>query len=92
MIGFQLRHTHTNTHAHTLAVAPDNVNWSEQAESGTRQMSRSSSSPLIVVDGVSEARRVDDGQLELHSFLFDVHGVFDDLHGLVYTLCKALKR
>lgn len=49
-------------------------------------MSRSSPSPLIVVDSVSEARRVHDGQLELHSFLFDVYGVFDDLHGLVDTL------
>lgn len=52
-------------------------------------MNGSSSSPLIVVDGVSEPRRVDDGQLELHPFLFDVYSVFDDLHSLVYTLCRG---
>lgn len=49
------------------------------------------SSPLVVVDGVAEAWRVHDGQLEFHSFLFDVHRVFDDLHRLVDTLCKAVK-
>lgn len=53
-------------------------------------MNRSPSSPLIVVDGVSEPRRVYDGQLELNSFLFDVYSVFDDLHSLVYALCKTL--
>lgn len=36
--------------------------------------------PLGVVDGVSEARRVHDGQLELHALLLDVHRVPADLH------------
>lgn len=52
-------------------------------------MNRSSSSPLIVVDGVSKPRRVHNGQLELNPFLFDVYSVFDDLHSLVYTLCET---
>lgn len=82
MIGFQLRHTHT--HAHTLAERSEAISLNQA--SGLFP-----SSPLVVVDSVAKARRVHDGQLELHSFLFNVHGVFDDLHRLVDTLCKALR-
>lgn len=39
--------------------------------------------PFCVVDGVSEARRVDDGEPQLDSFLLDADRVFDDVDGLV---------
>ena len=76
--------THTETHTDTLAAPPGSM-----SPAGARQRSRSSSSPLIVVDGVSEPRRVHDGQLELHALLLDVYSVLDDLHCLTNTLCKA---
>lgn len=82
--------THTEIHTDTLAALPGSVSRAgERAEPGARQRSRSSSSPLIVVDGISEPRRVYDGQFELHALLLDVYSVFDDLHCLAYTLCKA---
>lgn len=46
--------TSTHTHIHTLAAPPGWI-WH------TCQSGRSSSSPLVVVDSVSEPRRVDDG-------------------------------
>lgn len=84
MIGFQLGHT--NTLQTTLAAPPDTVNSSEQFESGTCETSRFSSSPLVVVDGVSKPWRIYDGQLEFDAFLLYVYSVFDDLHGLVNAL------
>lgn len=62
------------------------MNSSEQVESGTRQRSRFSSSPLVVVDGVSEPWCIYDGQLEFDAFLLNVYSVFDDLHSLINAL------
>lgn len=44
-------------------------------------------SPLAVVDGVSEPGGVHDGQLQLHALLLDVHRVLRDLHRLTDPLC-----
>lgn len=44
-------------------------------------------SPLGVVDGVPEARRVHDGQAQLDPLLLDVHNVLGDLHRLRDAFC-----
>lgn len=46
-------------------------------------------SPFAVVDGVSEAGGVHDGQLQLHALLLDVHRVLRDLHRLTDSLCGS---
>lgn len=74
MIGFQLGHTNK---------------LSSASKSADVRPAGGVHSPLVVVDGVAEPRRVHDGQLELHSFLLDVYSVFDELYGLVNALCKA---
>lgn len=49
-------------------------------------------SPLSVVDSVSEAWRVNNSQLQLHTLLLDVHCVLGDLHRLTDSLCEETVR
>lgn len=45
-------------------------------------------SPFCVVDGVSEPRRVYDGEPQSDSFLLNANCVFDDVHCLIDPLCR----
>lgn len=51
----------------------------------------SMSSPPRVVDGVSEPRRVYDGEPQFDSFLLDADRVFDDADGLIDSFCGGTR-
>ena len=60
-----------------------------KAHTYTSHTHTNTNTPLSVVDGVSEAGRVYDGELQLDPFLLDVHRVLGDLHCLADALCKT---